>query len=180
MHTVAILVGSFSKNSLNKKLARNLMDIGSALLAFSVVPLEDVPLLNQDLEEDLPAAVRALQEGVAGADGVLLITPEHNRFMSAIIKNAVDWCSRPYGKGKWVGKPVATAGVSPGAIGTAVGQAHLRALLSSLGARMLPQPEVYLAARPGFFDASGVIADEGSRTFLRSFLTRFADWIARA
>ncbi|MDR2504201.1 MAG: NAD(P)H-dependent oxidoreductase [Deltaproteobacteria bacterium] len=178
MYNIAVIVGSLSAHSINRKLAEGLMDMGRELFAWNMLSLQHVPLLNQDMEADLPASVRGLKDAVAGADGVLLVTPEHNRQMPAVLKNAVDWCSRPYGRGQWMGKPLAITGISPGAVGTAVAQAQLRALLSLLGGIVMPFPEVCLAAKPGFFDTSGALADESTRSFLMGFLNSFARWIA--
>jgi chromate reductase len=118
-----------------------------------------------------------MKQMVAEADGVLLVLPEYNRGVPAVLKNAVDWCSRPMGKSVWPGKATATVGISPGAVGTAVAQAQLRPTLVMLGARLLGQPEVYIAGAVNYFDATGGVVEEKNRQFLRSFLTRFNEWI---
>lgn len=176
MLKLAILVGSLRKESINKKLAMNLMELGKERFASSILPLDDVPMFNQDLEMDPPASVVRLKEGIKSADTVLLVTPEYNRAVPAVLKNAIDWASRPYGTSVWGGKPAACCGISPSPVGTGVAQFQLRGSLTMLGVRLICQPEVYLTETPDFFDAQGGIAAERTRTFLRDFLTCLADW----
>ncbi|MDR3175135.1 MAG: NAD(P)H-dependent oxidoreductase [Desulfovibrio sp.] len=173
----AVLVGSLRKESLNRKLALALADIGSGILSFDIIPLDAVPLFNEDLEAAPPAAVLDMKERVRAADATLFITPEYNRGLPAVMKNAVDWCSRPTGKGAFAGKAGAIAGISPGAIGTALAQSQLKPILVMLGMRLMGQPEVYVQGGPAYFDASGKVADPKNRDFLTLFLKRFAAWI---
>jgi len=177
MFTVAVFVGSLRKESFNKKLALALKDLAKDTLAFNIVALDDVPMYNQDMETDLPAPVARIKQAVAEADGVLFVTPEYNRSIPPVLKNALDWCSRPPGKSVWTGKPVALAGTSPGAVGTAVVQAHLRSVMTMLGMCVMGQPEVYISWSHDYFDEQGRVAEEKNRSFLNLFLTKFAAWI---
>lgn len=179
MYTVAILVGSLRKDSINKKLARALEKVGCDGITFVPVDISAVPLYNGDLEDSLPAPVRKMKDAVAAADAVLFVTPEYNRSIPGVLKNALDWGSRPYGANVWAGKPAAMAGSSPGAIGTAVAQSHLRSVLGFLGMRLCVQPEVYFHDKPGLVLDDGTITDEGTVQFLRTFLSTFADWIGK-
>jgi chromate reductase len=176
---VAVLVGSLRRDSFNRKLALALAELGKDLLSLEIVPLAEIPLYNQDLDSDPPEAVLRLKRAVAESAGVLFVTPEYNRGVPAVLKNAVDWGSRPTGKGVWAGKPAATAGISPGAIGTAVAQSQLRPVLVMLGMRLMGQPEVYVSGGADYFDAAGAVAEEKNRKFLLGFLTRFARWIGQ-
>lgn len=177
MYTIAVFVGSLRKESFNKKLAEALAFIGKDLFRFNIVPLDDVPMYNQDMEGDLPAPVARIKKAAKEADGVLLVTPEYNRSVPAVLKNALDWCSRPYGENAWAGKPAALAGTSPGVVGTAVAQSHLRSVMTMLGMIVMGQPELYFVWNNDFFDADGHIAEEKSREFLLQFLRAFSVWI---
>ncbi len=179
MHTLAIFVGSLRKDSINKKLARALADIGKDIFAATVVDLDAVPMYNQDTENNPAAAVAKMKEIIAASDAVLFVTPEYNRSIPAVLKNALDWGSRPPGHNSWAGKPAAVAGITPSAAGTAVVQSHLRSILTVLGMRLVSQPEVYLTDKGDFFDAAGAVSHADSREFLLSFLTRFGKWVER-
>lgn len=178
MFTVAVIVGSLRKGSINKNLAKAFERIGKDLFEFKIIPLDDVPLYNQDIEGDPGSGVLNLRSTISAADGVLFITPEYNRSMPAVLKNAIDWASRPYGKFSLMNKPAATAGVSPGAIGTACAQQELRRILVMLSMPVMGQPEMYLSGM-NLTDQDGGVADEKTEAYLRSFLERFSAWIAR-
>jgi chromate reductase, NAD(P)H dehydrogenase (quinone) len=123
---VAVVVGSNRRDSINRKLAQALAGLAEGRLAFHFVSIEDLPFYNQDLEGELPQSVVRFKSEIAAADAVLFVTPEHNRSVPAVLKNAIDWGARPYGQNSWSGKPAAITGTSPGALGTAVAQLHLR------------------------------------------------------
>ena len=180
MHTVAVIVGSLRKDSINKKLARNLMEIGKDILSFSLVPLDELPLYNQDLEEPLPAPVAHFKEAVETADAVLFVTPEYNRGIPGVLKNAIDWGSRPPGRNSWGKKPAAIAGASGGQVGTAAAQAQLRSMLTMLNMRLTGQPEAYIVVNPQFFGEDDGIANASTIAFLRRFLESFSSWIETA
>jgi chromate reductase len=135
-------------------------------------------MFNQDLEGNLPAEVVRFKSELARADGVLIVTPEHDRSIPALLKNAVDWGARPYGKNSWAGKPAFITGTSPGAIGSALAQHHLRSIMVGLGATLLGG-EAYVTFKPDLVDEAGNIADEGTRQFLQGFIDRFATLVRR-
>ena len=179
MYSLAVIVGSLRKESMNKQLADNLVRLGRDLFKAEFVNLADVPMLNQDLEADLPAGVLRLKQAIKDSDAVLLVTPEYNRSIPPLLKNAIDWGSRPYGQNSWAGKPTAIAGLAPGNVGTAAAQAHLRSVITILGVKLMSQPEIYLTNAEGFFDASGRVASSGTEEFLAGFMKKFADWVAK-
>jgi chromate reductase, NAD(P)H dehydrogenase (quinone) len=171
---VAIVVGSNRRESINRKLALGLAKLAEGKLAARIVQIDDLPIYNQDLENPLPASVQRLKGEIDRADAVLFVTPEHNRSIPAVLKNAIDWAARPYGQSSWTAKLVAIAGASPGGTGTALAQQHLRQILGSfLGAHVMGG-EVYITFKPGLIDDSGQIADESTRQFLQAFIDRFA------
>ncbi|MGF7161113.1 chromate reductase [Rhodoligotrophos appendicifer] len=176
MTNVAVFVGSLRKASINHKLALALAKLASPETQFRIVELGDVPMFNQDLEADLPAPVVRMKQEIASADGVLLVTPEYNRSFTPVLKNALDWGSRPYGHNIWKGKPVAMVGTSGSSVGTAAAQAALRPILPILHMHLLSQPEVYLVWKEGLVDADHTVTDEGTRKFLANFVEKFEGW----
>lgn len=180
MFKLAVVVGSLRKKSMNQMLADNLARIGSDLFSFEMVNLGDVPLFNQDLEASaFPESVTRMKSAVEAADGVLIVSPEYNRSLPAVTKNAIDWASRPPGKNSWAGKPAAACGIALSTVGTASMQSHLRPVAVMLGMVLMGQPEVYLTYSKDFFDESGKIASEGTEKFLRGFLEQFSNWVSR-
>lgn len=175
--TVAVLVGSLREHSINQKLARVLEKIAQGKLAFSYVQVDDLPLYNDDLWHEPPAAVLRMKQQVEQADALLVIAPEYNRSYPGLLKNAFDWGSRPYGKSCWRNKPVAVTGTSPGQIGTAVGQGHLRNDLLNLSAVVMHAPEAYIQWKDDAFGDDGTILNEETGKFLQSFMTSFEAWI---
>jgi chromate reductase len=175
---IAVIVGSNRRESLNRALAQALAKLGAEQFAFNFVQIDDLPLYNQDHEAELPKNVARFKSEIAAADGLLLVTPEHNRSIPAVLKNAVDWGARPWGKNSWNGKPAAITGTSPGAIGTAIAQQHLRHILGVLGAVVMGG-EAYISFKPGLIDASGAITDASTREFLQGFVDQFATLVAR-
>src|SRR6266852_4611262 len=176
---IAVIVGSNRRESLNRKLAQALVKLAGDKLAFSFVQITDLPLYNQDSEGELPQSVVRFKSEIAAADAVLFVTPEHNRSIPAVLKNAIDWGARPYGQNSWSGKPAAITGTSPGALGTAVAQLHLRQVLGTLGALVMGG-EAYISFKPGLLDSNGTIADETTRGFLKAFVDQFAALVTRS
>ncbi|MBN8919372.1 MAG: NAD(P)H-dependent oxidoreductase, partial [Rhizobiales bacterium] len=170
---VAVLVGSTRRDSLNRRLAEALGRLAGERLAFTFVKIDDLPLYNQDLEADYPESAKRVKAEIEAADGVLFVTPEHSRSIPAALKNAIDWAARPWGKNSWAGKPAAITGTSPGAVGTAVAQAHLRHIASILG-MIVTGGEAYISFRPDLIDAQGNVTDESTRAFLQTFIDQFA------
>lgn len=175
-YRIVVVVGSLRRESLNRKLADALARLAPADFAFSQLQIGDLPLYNQDQDADQPAPVQRLKADILAAQGVLFVTPEYNRSIPGVLKNAIDHASRPYGKSAWAGKPAGVIGVSVGAIGTAVAQQHLRTILAYLDMPTLGQPEAFLQAKEGLFAADGGIG-EASRPFLQGWTDRYAAWV---
>ena len=175
---VAVIVGSNRRHSINRKLARALVRLADGKLAARFVEIDDLPLYNQDLESALPASVARLKVGIEGADALLVVTPEHNRSLPAVLKNAIDWGTRPFGRNSWAGKAAAIVGSSPGATGTAIAQQHLRQVLGDLGTVVMGG-EAYVAFTPDLIDETDTVTDERTRSFLQSFIDQFAEFAAR-
>jgi chromate reductase, NAD(P)H dehydrogenase (quinone) len=175
---IAVVVGSNRRDSINRKLAGALAKLGSSQFDARFVRVDDLPLYNQDLEANLPAEVVRFKSEIDAADGVLIVTPEHNRSMPTVLKNAIDWGARPYGKNSWAGKPAFITGTSPGAIGSALAQQHLRNVLVSLGVFLLGG-EAYVTFKPNLIDEHGNIGDDSTKAFLQGFVDRFATLVER-
>ena len=171
---VLALIGGISQNSLNKRLYEEFITVNETNLRFTTFDISRLPFYSQDLENNLPTAVADFKQAVSQADAVLLITPEYNRSFPGVLKNALDWGSRPYGASLWARKPAAIAGASIGKIGTFGAQQHLRNVCFFLDMNVMCQPEFY-------FDASSAIADgkltDSSVDFLKNFLVAFEKWV---
>jgi chromate reductase len=179
MRIVAI-AGSLRKGSYNRSLLFNLGELLPEGLAIEIQPIADVPLFNEDDEaQGTPEAVARLREAVKAADGLLVATPEYNAGVPGVLKNAVDWLSRPAGKNVLGGKPIAIVGATPGALGTARAQAQLRAAFEYNAAPVMPSPQVFVSQARDKFDADGRLTDERTRAFLRKFLEAYAVWVRR-
>jgi chromate reductase len=179
MSAIAVIVGSIRRDSLNRKLAGVLAELAKPRDRYTFSRIDDLPLFSQDLEASPPAPVTRLKGEIATADGVLIVTPEYNRSIPGVLKNAIDWAARPYGKNSFDGKPTAAIGTSPGAIGTAAAQQHLRSILAYLNVILMGQPEAYIAFKQGLIDDSGKITDEATRKFLQGYVDSFANWVER-
>ncbi|OQM74064.1 ACP phosphodiesterase [Pseudaminobacter manganicus] len=136
------------------------------------IQIDDLPIYNADLETERPANVHRFTNEIADSDAVLVAMPEHNRSLPAVLKNAIDWGSKPMTDNVWKGKVTAITGTSPGAIGTAVGQQHLRQILGILGA-LVVGGEAYISYRPDLIDEAGAITNQGTRSFLQQYLDTF-------
>ena len=176
---IAVVVGSIRKDSINRKLARALIKLAPADFNFELIQLDDLPVFNQDHDQNPPDPVKRMKAQIAAAHAVLFVTPEHNRSLPTALQNALDWASRPYGQNLWAGKPAAMSGASIGAVGTAVAQSHLREVLGYLDMPTLGAPEVYIHFTDGLVDDDGNIGNEGTRKFLQSFMDRYAAWVAK-
>ncbi|HQT83038.1 MAG TPA: NAD(P)H-dependent oxidoreductase, partial [Candidatus Paceibacterota bacterium] len=158
MNIVAIS-GSLRKDSFNTALLRAMQSLAPGGMDIQIADIGGLPLYSQDAEASFPPAAQKLKEAIEAADGIIIATPEYNRSVPGVLKNAIDWASRPWGKNSFAGKPLMTAGVSVGKIGTAVAQSHLRQIMSYLDAQVIGQPELYLGPAQGIFDADGTITD---------------------
>jgi chromate reductase len=174
---VAVVVGSLRKDSLNRKLAKALSATAPPSLSLEIVEIGQLPLYNQDDDAAPPAPSAAFKQKIASADAVLFVTPEYNRSMPGVLKNAIDIASRPYGKSAWDGKPAAVITVSPGAIGGFGANHHLRQSLVFLNMPTLAQPEAYVGGAGDLFDEAGAIKKPETRQFLDKFMAAFAAWI---
>ncbi len=177
-YTIAVIVGSLRKDSFNRTLASALAKLAPPEFLFKPVEIGDLPLYNQDDDANQAPAVKRLKGEIAAAHGLLFVTPEYNRSIPGVLKNAIDHASRPYGQSAWAGKPAGVLGISVGTIGTALAQQHLRSVLAYLDAPTMGQPEVYLQVKEGLLDGSGAIGED-SRAFLKGWMDRFVDWIKR-
>ena len=178
-YKVGYFVGSLSSVSINRLLAKALVRLAPAELQMEEIPFRDLPLYSPDYESDYPAVAAALKEAIAAADAVLFVTPEYNRSIPGGLKNAIDWASRPYGKNSFARKPSAVIGASPGALGTAIAQQHLRSLLSFCNAPQMNAPEAYIRFTPGLITGEGQVTNESTAEFLRAFMTEFLAFIRR-
>ncbi len=174
---VAIIVGSLRKESWSRKIAGAVVAAAPAGLAFSFVEIGDLPFFNQDLEATPPAQWTRFREQVRNADAVLWVTPEYNRSVPAVLKNALDVGSRPYGQSVFNAKPAAVVSVSMGAIGGFGANHHLRQSLTFLNMPTLQQPEAYIGAAHTLFDDQGGLTNEGTQKFLAQLASAFATWI---
>ena len=175
---IGVIVGSNRRESINAKLAHAVATLGADRADFEFIAIGDLPLYNQDLEAELPQSVVRFKSQIAAADGLLFVTPEHNRSIPALLKNAIDWGARPYGQNSWSAKPAAITGTSPGAIGAALAQVHLRQILGILGVLVMGG-EAYISFKPGVLDSNGNIIDESTRGFLKAFVDQLATFAGR-
>ncbi|RZI86787.1 MAG: NADPH-dependent oxidoreductase [Rubrivivax sp.] len=176
---IAVVVGSLRKESFNLKLAHALAKLAPAELAFQHLRIDDLPLYNQDDDGQPPESVKRLKSEIQSAQGLLFLTPEYNRSIPGVLKNALDHASRPYGQNAWAGKPGGVIGASIGTSGTALAQQHLRNVLAYLDVPLLNQPEAFIQVKDGFFGADGAIANEDSRKFLQKWIDRYAAWVKK-
>jgi chromate reductase len=175
-YPIAVVVGSLRRDSFNRTLATALAKLAPSDFSFEQVRIDDLPLYNQDDDAHQAEPVKRLKAQISAARGVLFVTPEYNRSLPGVLKNAIDHASRPYGQSAWAGKPAGIVGVSVGAVGTAVAQQHLRNVLAYLDCPALGQPECFIEAKEGLFDASGGIGPD-SREFLQGWMDRYVAWV---
>jgi chromate reductase len=179
MSKIVVVVGSIRRESFNRKLAEALTKLAKPGTQFTFARIDDLPLFNQDLEPSPPASVTSLKGEIEAADGVLFVTPEYNRSIPGVLKNAIDWASRPYGKNSFDGKPTAAIGTAMGNIGTAAAQQHLRSILAYLNVILMGQPEGYIVYKKDMVDGTGQVADESVRKFLQLYMDKFTAWVER-
>jgi chromate reductase len=175
--TVATLVGSLRRDSFNRKVAHTLADLAAPVLAFDFVEIGNLPLYNQDLDAAPPQVWKDFRDRVRKSDAVLFVTPEYNRSVPGVLKNAIDVGSRPYGHSAWEGKPAAVVSVSPGGIGGFGANQHLRQSLVFLNMPVLQQPEAYIGGAATLFDESGKLKNEDTRAYFKKFVDAYASWI---
>jgi chromate reductase len=178
-YRIAIVIGSLRAKSYNRQLANALMKLAPPEFSFEELRIDDLPLYNQDDDANQPEPVKRLKRQIAGAHGVIFVTPEYNRSVTGVLKNAIDNASRPYGESAWKGKPAGILGVSIGAIGTAVAQQHLRDTLAYLDMPTLGQPEMFIQANDSYFGQDGGIANPENRKYLQRWLDAYVAWVKK-
>jgi chromate reductase, NAD(P)H dehydrogenase (quinone) len=174
---IAVIVGSLRKDSFNRKLALALAKLAPAGFTLKHARIDDLPFYNQDDDTNQSTAVKRFKAEIASARGLLFVTPEYNRSIPGVLKNAIDHASRPYGQSVWAGKPAGVIGVSVGALGTALAQQHLRNVLAYLDVPTLGQPEAFVQNKEGLFGDGGQIGIDSTRTFLQGWMDKYSAWV---
>lgn len=177
-YQIAVIVGSLRKDSFNRKLANAIVKLAPAEFSFKQVQIGDLPLYNQDDDANQAEPVKRLKNEIQGSQGLLFVTPEYNRSIPGVVKNAIDHASRPYGQNAWAGKPAGVIGITPGTMGTSMAQQHLRNILAYLDAPTLGQPEAFIQAKDGLFDAEGNIGPD-SKKFLQNWMDKYVAWVKK-
>lgn len=177
-YQIAVIVGSLRKDSFNRKLATGIARLAPSDFTFKQLEIGDLPLYNQDDDGNQADSVKRLKAEITASQGLLFVTPEYNRSFPGVLKNAIDHASRPYGQNAWAGKPGGVLGASVGAIGTALAQQHLHNVLSYLDVPTLGQPEAFIHAKEGLFDADGNIGPD-SKKFLQGWMDRYVAWVKK-
>lgn len=178
-YKVGYFVGSLSSSSINRTLAKALVRLAPPELQFTEIPIKDLPLYSPDHDANYPPVARAFKQAIAASDAVLFVTPEYNRSIPGCLKNAIDWASRPWGQNAFARKPSGVIGTSPGSIGTAVAQSHLRGVLCFCNSPLMNNVEAYIQFKPGLITADGEVTDEGTEKFLRNYLSELHAFIVR-
>lgn len=174
---IAVIVGSLRKDSFNRHLANAIVRLAPSRVGFHFIEIGDLPLYNQDEDDHQADSVLRMKSEIENCDGVMFVTPEYNRSIPGVLKNALDHGSRPYGSNSWGKKPAVIIGISPSPVGTALAQQHLRGVLATLDMPTLCQPEMFLQMKDGFFDGAGDIG-EGSKKFILRWIDTMTQWVA--
>lgn len=177
--TILVISGGNRAASDNTKIARALPTLAPSGMTLSVADISALPIYNQDLEADFPVAAVDLKNKINAADGIIFVTPEHNRSIPTVLKNALDWASRPYGDSAWAGKPILIMGATPGTVGASQAQAHLRQIVAYLDMHLMGQPETYINSVHEKLGPDGSITDEDLKTHLTKTLARFGEFVAQ-
>jgi chromate reductase, NAD(P)H dehydrogenase (quinone) len=178
-YKVGYFVGSLSSTSINRMLAKALVHLAPPELELTEIPIKDLPLYSQDYDADYPPVARAFKKAIADVDAVLFVTPEFNRSIPGGLKNAIDWASRPWGQNSFTRKPSGVIGTSPGSIGTAVAQSHLRGVLCFCNSPLMNNVEAYIQFKPGLLSEDGQVSDDVTADFLLTYLKEFRDFVVR-
>jgi len=177
-YQIAVVVGSLRHSSFNRQLAHAIEKLAPPNFSFRQVTIGDLPLYNQDDDANQAEPVKRLKAEIVAAQGLLFVTPEYNRSIPGVLKNAIDHASRPYGQSAWAGKPAGVLGVSVGAIGTSLAQQHLRNILAYLDVPTLGQPEAFIQAKEGLIDQAGNIGAD-SRKFMQDWMDHYVAWVIK-
>ncbi|HZE90490.1 MAG TPA: NAD(P)H-dependent oxidoreductase [Rhizobacter sp.] len=175
---IAVVVGSLRKESFNRQLVDGLLKLAPADFSFKHLQIGDLPLYNQDLDGAPGEPVKRLKAEIAASQGLLFATPEYNRSIPGVLKNALDHASRPYGQSAWKGKPAGIVGASVGPVGTALAQQHLRNILAYLDVPTLGQPEAFIHFKDGLLNPDGSIG-EASKKFLQGWMDQYVAWVKK-
>lgn len=178
-YRIGYFVGSLAKGSINRKLAGALVKLAPPQLQMQEIPIRDLPLYSYDYDADYPEVARHFKQAIADVDGVLFVTPEYNRSIPGALKNAIDWASRPWGQNSFARKPSGVIGTSPGSIGTAVAQQHLRSVLCFCNSPLMNQVEAYIQFKPDLVDDDGNITVPDTEKFLRGYMDEYAAFVQR-
>jgi chromate reductase, NAD(P)H dehydrogenase (quinone) len=178
-YRIGVVIGSLRRDSYNRQLANAVKKLGPPDFSFHDLRIDDLPLYNQDDDSNQAEPVKRLKSEITSAQGLIFVTPEYNRSISGVLKNAIDNASRPYGQSAWNEKPAGILGASVGAPGTSMAQQHLRNVLAYLNVPTLGQPEVFIQVKPGFFDESGDIANSDTKHFLQGWMDQYVAWVKR-
>ena len=178
-YQIAVIVGSLRKDSFNRKLAGAIARLAPPEFSFKQLQIGDLPLYDQDSDANQAESVKRLKSEIKSSQGLIFVTPEYNRSIPGVLKNAIDNASRPYGQSAFQGKPAGVLGISVGAIGTALAQQHLRNTLAYLDAPTLGQPEAFLQVKEGFFDEAGNIGNADTRKFLQGWMDAYVAWVKK-
>ena len=177
-YKIAVIVGSIRKDSFNRKLANAIVKLAPPEFLFQQLQISDLPLYNQDDDDNQAASVKRLKSAIKEAQGLIFVTPEHNRSIPSALKNALDHGSRPHGQNVWAGKPAGVLGASPGATGTAMAQQHLRNIIAALDMPTLGRPEAFIQVKDGLFDEAGNIGAD-SLKFFQTWMNRYVAWVKK-
>jgi len=175
---IAVVVGSLRRDSFNRKLADGVIRLAPPEFSFTHINIADLPLYNQDDDANQSAPVKRIKSEIAASQGLLFFTPEYNRSMPGVLKNAIDQASRPYGASAWAGKPAGVMGASVGPVGTSMAQQHLRNVLAYLDVPTMGQPEAFIHAKEGLFDEAGNIGP-ASKQFLQGWMDKYVAWVKK-
>jgi chromate reductase len=175
-YKIAVIVGSLRKDSFNLKLANAVVKLAPSNFSFNQLQISDLPLYNQEDDANQTEAVKRMKSELNSSQGILFVTPEYNRSIPGVLKNAIDHASRPFGQSAWAGKPAGMLGVSPGATGSSMAQQHLRNVLATLDMPTMGQPEAFIQAKEGLFDAAGDIGAD-SKKFLQDWMDHYVAWV---
>jgi chromate reductase len=179
VYKVGYIVGSLATKSINRLLAKGLVSVAPPELEMTEISFRDLPLYSYDYDASYPPVATRFKDAITAVDAVLFVTPEYNRSIPGALKNAIDWASRPYGKNAFTQKPSAVIGASPGKIGTAIAQQHLRGILAFCNSPLMSSPEAYIQFQDGLVSEDGKVSDASTKKFLEKFMAEFHGFIAR-
>ncbi len=178
-YKVGYFVGSLAAKSINRLLAKALVRLAPAELHMTEISYRDLPLYSYDYDANYPPVATEFKNAIASVDAVLFVTPEYNRSLPGALKNAIDWASRPYGTNAFTRKPSAIIGTSPGKIGTAIAQQHLRSILAFCNSPLMNAIEAYIQFEPGLINEDGDVSNDSMRAFLQNYMAEFHGFIGR-